>query len=225
MSRKNELTGSQVKEALSKVVGGVYFGNIGDFPTDYLDKMTIEDYRVRFEVDANITLTLSIDESATYTNHAVVANDEEGCEDEPYFDYRLEIDGYSVCFNTEDKGTELTWEWLVELIKSGRMHGFDVRSDDSGSVYIDMNECIVSMDENEIEICSRNSVIIDRGIVDAIYNDTTAQGICYRLEFNNGMSDICIEPTYLLRRFSPRIRELSRDVEDTGMAEMRKVEE
>ena len=39
------------------------------------------------------------------------------------------------------------------------------------------------------------SMEIDKSIVDAIYNDSSeAEDVCFRIEFNNGMSDMTIEP-------------------------------
>ena len=69
----------------------------------------------------------------------------------------------------------------------------------SGSLYVDVNHCNIDfsdMDDSYFCIGSplSTNIEVDKEIVTAIYNDATeTEEICYRIEFNNGLSDMTIE--------------------------------
>ena len=204
-----KVTGTQVKELLAKAVGGFYLNKhcCYSVTTDFLPKKvcTITDEGLRIEVDGVTTVNLPIEVDKQYINYAIggVGSEsddpdlEEEWEGSTYFDYNFDIYGYNICFNVTDKGTELTWEQFKELTDSGNFGIFEARNVDTCSVYIDMNHCTIAVKENEIEINNDTNMIIDMDIVDCIYNDSVEdEDICYRLEFNNGMSDMEIEVKY-----------------------------
>lgn len=92
---------------------------------------------------------------------------------------------------------ELTREQFVkEITTMSESKVFNVQSDDSGSVYLALYDCKVgtSLEEGingEITIFKPYATIdvtIDFAIVDTI----TKEDNDYRLEFNNGMSDVVI---------------------------------
>ena len=104
-----------------------------------------------------------------------------------------------ICFNVAEKDRRLTWEQFKELAANEQYVHYTVQNIDSGSMYIDMNHCDVDfsdVDDSCFTVCSLfASVEIDKEIVNAIYNDAIdSERICYRLEFNNGMTDMIIEP-------------------------------
>lgn len=99
-----------------------------------------------------------------------------------------------ICFNVVEKGTRLTWAQFQELTNSKDNSIFEVRNKDTSAFYLAVDNCTIDVNDREIEINSNKvNVIIDRDIIDAIYNDSTSVfRICYRLKFNNGMPDIFI---------------------------------
>ncbi len=210
-----KLTGTQVKELLAKAVGGIYLSKhcwhnaVTDFfPTK---KMSITEEGLKIEVDGVTTVNLPIDADHQYINYAIggigsESDDpdlEEEWEGSTYFDYNFDICGYTICFNVTDKGTELTWEQFKELTNSGNYGIFEVRNVDTCSVYIDMDDCTIDVNEREIEIDRDGSnIIIDMDIIDSIYNDSVEnENIYYRIEFNNGMSNMEIEVRYEKKAF------------------------
>lgn len=157
-----------------------------------------------------LTLNIPIPDDKDFTNYAVEGKDgkevEESLQDEwegsSYFNYKFKIAGYILCFNTEDKGKTLTWEQFKEITDSPNGI-FEIRSVDTGSLYININNCTIAVSDREIEINSKRiNTIFDRSIIETIYNDSIgSEDITYRFEFNNGMSEIEIEPEYRVRKF------------------------
>lgn len=98
----------------------------------------------------------------------------------------------------------MTWEQFKELVVDGNIP-YKVCSIDSYLLYVDMNNCLVRLADifDSIEINSLYaSIEISKNLVDTIYNDSPESGsVCYRIEFNNGMSDITIEPESVLKVF------------------------
>lgn len=68
---------------------------------------------------------------------------------------------------------------------------------------MDINNCTIEVRDREIEINSKGvNTIFDRSIIETIYNDSIgSEDITYRFEFNNGMSEIEIEPEYRVQKF------------------------
>lgn len=202
-----KILGTQVKELLSKAVGGIYVGRCMDeVVTNIFEEYKVTGEGLEISVDKFINVRIPVDESEQYINYAISGEDlesDEEWEGSKYFDYKFCIANYVVCFNVEDKGAELTWEQFKELSDVGTYRRFEVRSIDTCSIYIDISDCTIAVNDREIEINAiGTNTIIDRDIVDAIYNDSVdAKDICYRLEFNNGMSDMCIEVEYAHRLF------------------------
>lgn len=210
-----KVTGTQVKELLAKVVEGIYLSknNCYNAVTDFFPKRSfvLTDEGLKIEVDNVVTVNLPIEAEHQYINYAIggvgtESDDpdlEEEWEDSTYFDYNFNLCGYTICFNTTDKGTELTWEQFKELTDSGNYGIFEVRNVDTGSVYINMDDCTIDVNDREIEINREGTnTIIDMDIIDSIYNDSNEYGdIYYRFEFNNGMSDMEIEVEYIRRAF------------------------
>ena len=197
-----KLNGSQVKKLLTKAVDGIYIrrGFCGIL-TDYFKKFEITDDELKVSADDFVTLTIPIDGSDQYINYAVSGEDVESNEEwegSTYFDYKFYIEGYVICFNVEEKRKILKWKQFKELTDVGNLGIFEVRNMDICSVYLDIDDCTIAVNSREIEINSNKvNAIIDRTIIDAIYNDSEdANEIRYRLEFNNGMSDMIIEVEY-----------------------------
>lgn len=73
-----------------------------------------------------LILNIPIPDDKDFTNYAVEGKDgnevEEALQEEwegsIYFDYKFEIMGHILCFNTEDKGKTLTWEQFKEVTDS-----------------------------------------------------------------------------------------------------------
>lgn len=210
-----KVTGTQVKELLAKAVGGIYLNKsscynamTNFFPTKSL---SITDEGLKIDVNNVITVNLLIETEHQYINYAIGGvgseSDDPDLEEEwdgsTYFDYNFCICGYSICFNVTDKGTELTWEQFKELTDYGNYGIFEVKNVDTCSVYISMDDCTIGVNEREIEINRvGTNTIIDMDIIDSIYNDSTEyEDIYYRIEFNNGMSDMEIEVEYRDRVF------------------------
>lgn len=199
------LTGKEVKELIGKAIGGFYLSkNHSEYVvTDFFNNCTVSDDSIQFAVEDPITLRIPISDSESYTNYAIAGeNDDEEWDGSTYFDYHIEVSGYALCFNTTDKGNELTWEQFKELTNDNYVN-FEIRSVNAGSLYINVNNCTIDVTEHEIEINSHGvNTIFDKSIIDAVYNDSVeSEDVCYRFEFNNGMPDMCIEPEYRTRIF------------------------
>ena len=214
-SKAVKVTGTQVKELLAKAVDGIYLSKSSwhNAITDFFPKknLSITEEGLKIEVDSVTTVNLPIEADHQYINYAIggVGSEtddpdlEEEWEGSTYFDYNFNICGYTICFNTTDKGTELTWEQFKELTNAGNYGIFEVKNVDTCSVYISMHDCTIDVNEREIEINrDGTNTIIDMDIIDSIYNDSIEYGdIYYRFEFNNGMSDMEIEVEYRKRAF------------------------
>lgn len=210
-----KVTGIQVKELLAKAVGGIYLSkhNCYNAMTDFFPKnsFVLTDEGLKIEVDNVVTVNLPIEAEHQYINYAIggvgTESDDPDLEEEwessTYFDYNFNLCGYTICFNTTDKGTELTWEQFKELTDSGNYGIFEVRNVDTCSVYISMDDCTIDVNNREIEINREGTnTIIDMDIIDCIYNDSGEyKDIYYRFEFNNGMSDMEIEVEYRKKAF------------------------
>ena len=197
--------GTEVKELLAKAVGGIYISRYFDVMTDYYNNFSITDDGLEISVDKMLTAKIPIQVNEKYVNYAIggeCLNDDtpyEEWEESSYFEYKFEIANYMVAFNLEEKGNVLTWEQFKELSTNEKYVNYTVRNIDGGSMCVDMNQCSVHFDDVDnsyFEVCSLYaSMEIDKSIVDAIYNDSSeAEDVCFRIEFNNGMSDMTIEP-------------------------------
>ena len=211
-----KVTGTQVKELLAKAVGGIYLSRYFDVMTDFYNRFVVTDDGLEISVNDMLTAKIPIQNDAEYFNYAVGCDisETEDCEDMPYeewesssfFDYKFEIANYMICFNVAEKDRKLTWEQFKELAANEQYVNYTVQNIDGGSIYIDMNHCDVhftDVDDSCFTVCSLfASVEIDKEIVDAIYNDATeSESICYRIEFNNGMADMTIEPEQSFKVF------------------------
>ena len=192
------VTGVEVKSLLLKAVGGVYISRgFNKILTDYYEKYLITEKELEIKENNTIILTIPIDETKQYINYAVGGEDLEigaEWEDSTYFSYKFYIGGYMVCFNRREKETTLTWAQFQELIDNRDDAIFEVKSKKACAFYVAVDNCTIDVNNREIEINSNQvNVIIDRDIIGTIYNDSSsAMGICYRLRFNNGMSEIVI---------------------------------
>lgn len=197
--------GTQVKELLAKAVGGIYISRHFDVMTDYFNKFEITDSGLEISVNKVITAKIPIQDNEEYVNFAIgreCFDDDapyEEWESSSYFEYKFEIANYMVAFNLEEKGNVLTWEQFKELATNEKYVNYTVQNIDGGSMYVDMNQCnihFLDVDDSYFEVCSLYaSMEIDKSIVDAIYNDSSeTEDVCFRIEFNNGMSDMTIEP-------------------------------
>lgn len=211
-----KVTGTQVKELLAKAVGGIYLSRYFDVMTDFYNRFVVTDDGLEISVNDMLTAKIPIQNDAEYFNYAVGCNvsETEDCEDMPYeewesssyFDYKFEIANYMICFNVTEKDRKLSWEQFKELAANEQYVNYTVQNIDGGSIYIDMNHCDVHFtdtDDSYFTICSLfANVEIDKEIVDSIYNDAAdSERICYRLEFNNGMPDMTIEPEQDIKVF------------------------
>ena len=208
---KTVMTGKQVKELLEQVIGGIYFVNgLYNVVTDVLHEYTVTKEGLMSNFGKCLTLNIPISDEEIFTNYAIEGADGEEVEEamqqewdgSTYFDYKFEISGYTLCFNTVDKGITLTWEQFKELTDSNDGI-FAICSVDGGSLYIDARNCTIGVNDTEIEIDSQavHTTIYSK-IIEEIYNDSDKSGnITYRLEFNNGMSDMEIELDYRVHKF------------------------
>lgn len=206
---KTVFTGKQVQELLGKATGGIYLVDTfwEETPVNILRDFSIEEDSIVFDLKNHLTLNLPISDDE-YVNYAVAGEDDneealwEVWEGSIYFDYRFEISNYTLCFNVSDKGSRLSRKQFKELVDNE--HGvFRITSQDGGSVYLNIGDCTISVNDNEIEMLSvGQEVTLDNSIISAIYNDSAESGsIAYRLEFNNGMSDLVIEPEFRIVKF------------------------
>lgn len=193
-----KVPGTQLKELLARAVGGIYTGEgFEGILTDYYEKYSITEKALEIKKNDKTILDITIDEAKQYINYAIGGEDfetKETWEGSTVFDYQFYLDGYMICFNVVEKGTRLTWAQFQELTSSKKNAVFEVRSKDTSAFYLAVNNCTMDINDREIEINSnRVNVIIDRDIIDAIYNDSRSVfGICYRIKFNNAMPDISI---------------------------------
>ena len=197
--------GTQVKELLAKAVGGIYISRHFDVMTDYFNQFTVTNEGLEIVVDKMLTAKIPVQDNEEFINYAIGSenlNDDapyEEWEDSSYFDYKFEIANYMIAFNLEEKSNVLTWEQFKELATNEKYVNYTVQNIDGGSMYVDMNQCnihFLDVDDSYFEVHSLcASMEIDKSIVDAIYNDSSeAEDVCFRIEFNNGMSDMTIEP-------------------------------
>ncbi|EXG86143.1 hypothetical protein K413DRAFT_2964 [Clostridium sp. ASBs410] len=114
----------------------------------------IEENSIRFDLKNHLTLNLPISDDE-YVNYAIAGEDDseeamwEVWEGSTYFDYRFEISGYTLCFNISDKGNRLSRKQFKELVDIE--HGiFRIASQDGCSVYLDIDNCTISVSDNEI---------------------------------------------------------------------------
>lgn len=204
-----KLTGAQVKDLLAKAVGGIYVSRRFNVMTDFYKKYAVTDNGLEIAVKDMLTAKVPIQSEAEYINFAVgcdISESEdtedtvyEEWESSTYFEYKFEISNLMICFNVTEKDHSLTWEQFRELVTNERCVNYTVRSIDGGSLYVDVNHCNIDfsdMNDSYFNIGSplSTNIEIDKEIVTAIYNDATeTEEICYRIEFNNGLSDMTIE--------------------------------
>lgn len=206
---KTVFTGKQVQELLEKAVGGIYLMGtlLEEIPVNLLRDFSFVNDAIRFDLKNNLTLNLPISDDE-YVNYAIAGEDDseetvwEVWEGSTYFDYRFEISGYTLCFNVLDKENQLSRKQFKELVDTD--HGiFRITSQDGGSVYLSIDDCTISVKDNEIQMLSGGKeVTFDNRIISAIYNDSAELGsVVYRIEFYNGMSDLVIEPESRITKF------------------------
>ena len=205
---KTVFSKDQVKELLSKATGGIYLvGVFDEMPVNILKDFSIVEDSIVFDLKNHLTLNLPISDDE-YVNYAIAGEDDsedalwEVWEGSTYFDYRFEIADYTLCFNISDKGNRLSRKQFKELVDNE--HGiFRIMSQDVGSVYLSIDDCAISVRDDEIEMLSgRQEVTLDNSIISAIYNDSAESGsVVYRIEFNNGLSDLVIEPESRIVKF------------------------
>lgn len=204
-----KVTGTQVKELLAKAVGGIYLSRYFDVMTDFYSRFAITGDGLEIAINSMLTAKIPIQEDTEYFNFAVGCDisDSEDSEDIPYeewesssyFDYKFEIANYMICFNVSEEDQKLTWDQFKELAANEKYVHYTVQNIDGGSMCMDMSHCEIhftDVDDSCFSVCSLfASVEIDKEIVDAVYNDATeSENVCYRIRFNNGMSDMTIEP-------------------------------
>lgn len=204
-----KLTGAQVKDLLTKAVGGIYISRHFDVMTDFYKKFAVTDNGLEITVNNMLTAKIPIQSEAEYINFAIgcdISDSKDGedtvyeeWESSTYFEYKFEIANIMICFNVTEKDYSLTWEQFRELVTNEKYINYTVKSIDGGSLYVDVNHCNLDFSDvnnSYFSICSplSTNIEIDKEIVTAIYNDTTeTEEICYRIEFNNGLSDMTIE--------------------------------
>lgn len=204
-----KLTGAQVKDLLTKAVGGIYISRHFDVMTAFYKKFAVTDDGLEIAVNDMLTAKILIQSEAEYINFAIgcdisESNDTEDTvyeewESSTYFEYKFEISNLMICFNVTEKDYGLTWEQFRELVTNEKYINYTVKSIDGGSLYVDVNHCNIDfsdVNDSYFRICSplSTNIEIDKEIVTAIYNDATdAEEVCYRIEFNNGLSDMTIE--------------------------------
>lgn len=204
-----KVTGAQVKDLLIKAVGGIYISRYFDVMTDFYKKYAVTDNGLEIAVNDMLTAKIPIQSEAEYINFAIGCDISESMDSEDtvyeewksstYFEYKFEIANLMICFNVTENDHSLTWEQFRELVTNERCVNYAVRSIDGGSLYVDVNHCNLDFSDvnnSYFSICSPLSTNIEVGkeIVTAIYNDATeTEEICYRIEFNNGLSDMTIE--------------------------------
>lgn len=202
-----KLTGVQVKDLLTKAVDGIYLSRKFEVMTDFYNKFSITNDGLEITINDMLTAKIPIQDDAEYINFAVGCDLSESenedtiyeeWESSTYFGYKFEIANIMISFNvTTINDCSLTWEQFRELVTNEKYISFGVQNVDGG-LHIDMNHAniyFLNVDDTYFNICSPYTDIeIDKEIVAAIYNDTTTlKEVYYRIEFNNGMSDLAIE--------------------------------
>ena len=199
--------GTQVKELLSKAVGGIYVGRVCHIMTGYYDKFKITDDGLEITVNDLLTAKILIPEEQEFINYSIAGETEdEEWDGSTFFEYEFEICNYTIGFNLTKIEDTLTWEQFRELVANDKIVNYRVHSIDSGAVYVDMSNCTIYFGDADDSYFGVNSLYssieFDKDIVYEIYNDSPESGsVCYRIEFNNGMSDITIEPESVLKVF------------------------
>ncbi len=204
-----KMTGAQVKDLLTKAVGGIYVSRYFDVMTDFYKKFVVTDYGLEIAVKDMLTAKIPIQSEAEYINFAIGCDISECMDSEDtvyeewesstYFEYKFEIANLMICFNVTENDHSLTWEQFRELVTNERCVNYAVRSIDGGSLYVDVNHCNIDfsdMDDSYFNIGSplSTNIEVDKEIVTAIYNTASdVEEICYQIEFNNGLSDMTIE--------------------------------
>lgn len=204
-----KVTGVQVKDLLTKAVGGIYISRHFDVMTDFYKKYAVTGDGLEITVNDMLTAKIPIQSEAEYINFAIGYDSSdsgdtedtvyEEWESSTYFEYKFEISNLMICFNVTEKDYGLTWEQFKELVTNEKYINYTVRSIDGGSLYVDVNHCNIDfsdMDDSYFSIGSplSTNIEVDKEIVTAIYNTATdVEEICYQIEFNNGLSDMTIE--------------------------------
>lgn len=204
-----KVTGAQVKELLTKAVGGIYISRHFDVMTDFYKKFVVTDDGLEITVNDMLTAKIPIQSEAEYINFAIGYDSSdsgdtedtvyEEWESSTYFEYKFEISNLMICFNVTEKDYGLTWEQFRELVTNEKCVNYTVRSIDGGSLYVDVNHCNIDfsdVDDSYFSIGSplSTNIEVDKEIVTTIYNTATdVEEICYQIEFNNGLSDMTIE--------------------------------
>lgn len=208
MSREvQKFLGTQVKELLSKAVGGIYMSRHADVMTDYCSSFKVTDDGLEITVNDLLTAKIPIPEDQEFINYSIACETEdEEWDGSTYFDYKFEICNYTIGFNLTKSEDTLTWEQFRELVANDKRVNYEVCSIDGGALYVDMNNCTIyfgDTDDSYFEVSSLYArTEIDKEIVNAIYNDAPeSESVCYRIEFNNGMLDITIEPERISKVF------------------------
>lgn len=207
-NKATKLTGTQVKELLAKAVGGIYISRYFDVMTDFYKKFAVTDDGLEITVNDMLTAKIPIQNDEEYINFAVGCDISESKDDEDtvyeewesstYFEYKFEIENIMICFNITESDRRLTWEQFRELVVNEKYINWTVRSIDGGSLCVDVNHCSIFLSDihdSYFNICSLYADMeLYKEIVSAVYNDAMdSEDICYRIELNNGMSDITIE--------------------------------
>lgn len=203
-----KVTGAQVKGLLAKVVGGIYLSRYFNVITDFYNKFAVTDDGLEITINDMLTAKIPIPNDTEYFNYAVGCDisESEDSENMPYeewesstyFDYKFEIANNMICFNITEQDRKLTWEQFRELAANEQYVRFTVQNIDGGSICVDMSHCEIDFTDVEDSYFTVYSLFasmeIDKGIVEAVYNNATETGnICYQISFNNGMTDMTIE--------------------------------
>ncbi|MDD3362783.1 MAG: hypothetical protein PHW34_14040 [Hespellia sp.] len=198
MNRPAKLTGVELKAVLEQVVGGIYLKRSFDFVTNIFTKFHVTDKGLELMFDDYIKISIPIADDDEFINYAVACiNEDEEWEDNAYFSHNVEVQGYDLLFNIKDIPTELTIPQLKALINEE--HGrYSVDSQDGNSVSMNLINANISIDDNEICFYPLGqNVNIQMEDIEQIVNESEEMGnIHLRIELNNGMSDLEIEPSY-----------------------------
>lgn len=203
-----ELTGKDLKELLTKVVGGIYLGRcVDEFSNDF----QVKDDALVMNRNKYTTTTMPIKDEDMFINRAIAGSieDEDVCDEwsgSTYFDYKIEMCGTYLSFNIKEKPAELSLEQFKEFVDPHSDDPLDspaayiVNHVDSGSLTVSMNNCRFTVDvkSGEITIFSQNSpssVTVDKDIITSITNRTNDCGnVAFFIEFDNGIPDMQIVP-------------------------------
>ena len=133
-----KLTGAQVKDLLTKAVGGIYVSRRFNVMTDFYKKFAVTDGGLELTVNDMLTAKIPIQNEAEYINFAVgcdISESEdtedtvyEEWESSTYFEYKFEIANLMICFNITEKDHCLTWEQFRELVTNEKSTDYTVRS-------------------------------------------------------------------------------------------------